>query len=346
VTWGGIGEIFNPGRRHMDEELARKRVEAKIPGDEGDPNRVDLEAGVVRITRPGASGHDRDTPSGPEPAWRDVVPPGLDLAALAARLTAVDGVVGVLLGGSRARGDHTDDSDVDLGIYYRTELDVAALNGMARDVAGPDAEVTERGEWGPWVDGGGWLVIDGVHVDWLYRDVDRVRAAWTRAHRGDYDWNRQIGHPLGVPDFAYVGELALGIVLTDPVGELGRLREAAGYPDALSAALVENLWEAEFLVTVAAKATSRGDAAYVAVCVSRALLLCAHAVHGRDRRWLANEKGAIAAAARLPHAPRGFEERAQALLGRLGGTPGELSASVAAAEVLVTEVRDRCREER
>jgi Family of unknown function (DUF6191) len=50
MTWGGIGEIFNPGERHASEELQRKRVEAKIPGREGDPNRVDLDSGVVHIT--------------------------------------------------------------------------------------------------------------------------------------------------------------------------------------------------------------------------------------------------------------------------------------------------------
>jgi tRNA(Arg) A34 adenosine deaminase TadA len=55
MTWGGIGEIFNPGERHANEELQRKRVEARIPGNEGDPNRVDLEAGVVHIQLPPGS---------------------------------------------------------------------------------------------------------------------------------------------------------------------------------------------------------------------------------------------------------------------------------------------------
>ena len=161
------------------------------------------------------------------------VPDGLDLTSLAGRLTAVEGVVGVVLGGSRARGEHTPDSDVDLGLYCQGDLDIAALAAIARDVAGPDAEVTERGGWGPWVDGGGWLVVGGVHVDWIYRDVDRVREAWARAHRGTYDWNVQAGHPLGVPDFAYVGELVLGVVLADPTDELTDLREAITYPDEL-----------------------------------------------------------------------------------------------------------------
>jgi Nucleotidyltransferase domain/Domain of unknown function (DUF4037) len=267
------------------------------------------------------------------------VPDGLDLTSLAGRLTAVDGVVGVVLGGSRARGDHTPDSDVDLGLYYRADLDIAALAAIARDVAGPDAEVTELGGWGPWVDGGGWLVVDGVHVDWIYRDVDRVREAWGRAHRGTYDWHVQVGHPLGVPDFAYVGELALAVVLTDSDGQLTDLRDAVTYPDALRTAVARNLWEADFLLQIAAKATSRSDAAYVALCLSRAMLLCAHALHAYDRRWLVNEKGAIASAGRLPCAPTDFERRVCVVLGSVGTSPAELAATIENATRIVEEVK-------
>jgi len=277
------------------------------------------------------------------------VPDGLDLDALAERLTSVDGVVGVVLGGSRARGEHVPESDVDLGIYYRDDLDIAALGALAREVAGPDAQVTKRGELGPWVDGGGWLVIggdkqagDGLHVDWIYRDVDRVRDAWARAHRGSYDWNSQTGHPLGVPDFGYVGELALAVVLADPTGELAELQNAITYPDALREALRRNLWEAEFLLQIAAKATSRGDSAYVALCLSRALLLCAHALHAHDGRWLVNEKGAVPAAGALPSAPTDFERRVTGLLGQLGKTPEDLRESIDVAEELVGDVRRAC----
>ncbi|HEU4997649.1 MAG TPA: nucleotidyltransferase domain-containing protein [Lapillicoccus sp.] len=262
-----------------------------------------------------------------------------DLDGLARRLTSVDGVVGVVLGGSRARGEHTPESDVDLGLYYRGDLDTAALGAIARDVAGPDAQVTERGEWGPWVDGGGWLVIDGVHVDWIYREVDRVRDAWARTHRGSYDWNAQAGHPLGVPDFAYVGELALAVVLADPTGELTELRDGLTYPDALRAALEHNLWEADFLLQIAAKAVARADTAYVALCLSRAMLLCAHSLHGFDRRWLVNEKGAIASAGRLPCAPADFERRVCDVLGQVGTSPDQLSGTIAKATGVVEDVK-------
>jgi predicted nucleotidyltransferase len=193
-----------------------------------------------------------------------VVTDGL-LRDLAAWLTQVPGVVGVLLGGSRARGDHMPDSDVDLGLYYRPPLDVAALAELAREVAGPQARVTQPGEWGPWVDGGGWLTIAGTAVDWIYRDLDRVWTAWQDAQRGRFRFHAQVGNPLGVPDFAYAGEVALGVVLADATGELASLqRRTSAYPRALADTLVQGLWEATFLIDIARKAVSRADTSYVA----------------------------------------------------------------------------------
>jgi Nucleotidyltransferase domain len=94
------------------------------------------------------------------------------LSELAGRIVGIHGIVAVLLGGTRARGEHRPESDVDLGLYYRPPLDIAALGALARDVGGPRAQVTAPGGWGPWVDGGGWLDIDGEDVDWIYRDAD------------------------------------------------------------------------------------------------------------------------------------------------------------------------------
>ena len=117
------------------------------------------------------------------------------------------------------------------------------------------------------------------------------------------------------------------------------------YPDALRAALARNLWEADFLLQIAAKATSRGDVAYIALCLSRAMLLCAHALHAHDQRWLVNEKGAVAGADSLPSAPTHFAERVNQILGRVGTTPTELAESLGTARQLVDEVKRTCEEE-
>jgi hypothetical protein len=63
MSWGGLVEMFNPGHRHLREEMDRKRVEAQIPGNEGDgTTRVDLENNVVRIAQPRAKERPDDAP--------------------------------------------------------------------------------------------------------------------------------------------------------------------------------------------------------------------------------------------------------------------------------------------
>ncbi|MFI6321156.1 nucleotidyltransferase domain-containing protein [Nonomuraea sp. NPDC050556] len=223
------------------------------------------------------------------------------------QLIEVPGVVAVALGGSRARGTHRPDSDVDLGIYYRGTLDTDAL----RELAGDGVEVTEPGGWGPWVNGGAWLTVDGTRVDWIFRDLDRVERVWADCQEGRYEVAVQAGHPLGFYSHAYAGEVAFCKILEDPSGELTALREETrAYPPALGEALVRGLWEADFCLRIAAKGD---DPAYRAGCLFKAVGVMCHALHGRDGAWLINEKGMVASAGRLPSAPDGFAVRAQAL---------------------------------
>jgi len=262
---------------------------------------------------------------------------------LSQRLVAIPGVVGMMLGGSRARGDHAADSDVDLGLYYRPPLDIAGLGKLAREVAGPQAKVTERGAWGPWVDGGAWLTIADTAVDWLYRDLDRVHVSCQNALQGRVDFHFQVGHPMGVLETSYAGEIALGVVLADPSGELLELqRHVATYPAALGDAFIARLWEAGFILDGLPKVASRGDTVYVAGCLFRVVELCAYALHGRAGRWLINEKGAVASAGRLSQAPAGFVDRANDVLAHLGTKSEDMAAAITTAARLFADVRDAC----
>ncbi|MGW0484396.1 nucleotidyltransferase domain-containing protein [Nonomuraea sp. NPDC003214] len=255
---------------------------------------------------------------------------------MAARLAEVPGVRGVMLGGSRARGEHGPGSDWDLGVYYRGELDLGAL----RALAGPGVEVAGPGGWGPWVNGGAWLTVGGVAVDWILRDLDRVERVWADCREGRYEVAIQAGHPLGFWSPCYPGEVALGQVLADPSGELARLRaEVAVYPEPLRRALTAGAWEAEFLTGIAAKSAARADGLHVALCLSRAFGVLAQALYAADRRWCLNEKGALAVAGTLPAAPEGFAGRVRAILGALGQDAEPLAAAVEEARALVAETR-------
>lgn len=262
---------------------------------------------------------------------------------IANRLARIGGVVGVCLGGSRARGTHGPDSDFDLGLYYRPPLDTAALRLLATELTGGAVEVTEPGGWGPWVDGGGWLVVEGTHIDWIYRDLDRVHRVWQQCQAGHFEVGTQAGHPLGVYSHAYAGEVALGRILTDPTGELtalqGQIRTS--YPQPLRESLVANArWEAPFTLSIARKGVTRGDTFYIAGCLFRVVGLLVHALHAEAGYWVLNEKGAVQAAGRLPTAPVNFSARAHALFGALGTTPDELTTAIDGADQLAADVLD------
>ncbi|MEU1091227.1 nucleotidyltransferase domain-containing protein [Streptomyces sp. NPDC005892] len=253
---------------------------------------------------------------------------------MADRLVLVPGVRAVALGGSRARGTHRPDSDWDLGLYYRGSPDLGALIALASEFQGTPAQVTGPGSWGPWVDGGGWLRIDGVAVDWILRDLDRVEAVWADCREGRYEVGVQPGHPLGFWSPCYPGEVALGRVLTDSHGELTDLQaQVRWYPEPLRRALADGAWEAEFLVDAAAKSAPAGDTLHVSLCLSRAFGILAQALHAHHRTWCLNEKGALAAAAALPHTPPGFAERVTSAL-RDGGP-----VAVETARGVVRDVR-------
>lgn len=258
------------------------------------------------------------------------------IESMAERLARVPGVRAVALGGSRARGTHRPDSDWDLGLYYRGEVDVSALAALAAEVTGGPVEVAGPGGWGPWVNGGAWLSLDGVPVDWILRDLDRVERVWADCLDGRYETGTQPGHPLGFWSPAYAGEVALCRVLADPAGELTALRERTRrYPEPLRRALVGAAWEAEFSVAAAAKSVGAGDTLHVSLCLSRAFGVLAQALHAHHRVWCLNEKGALAAAAALPGVPADFTARVSAALGGLD------AAAVADAGELVREVRAR-----
>jgi predicted nucleotidyltransferase len=257
---------------------------------------------------------------------------------MADELARVPGVVGVVLGGSRSRGTHLPTSDVDLGIYYSDGLDLDALRALAARCSTSPVEIGSPGSWGPWVDAGGWLTVDGTPVDWILRDLARVRKQWDRAQRGRYRFHAQAGHPLGFLDVSYAGEVASGRVLADPTGVLAPLRQQTlTYPPALADALISALWEAPFLVGCARKGIKRLDTAYVAICLARALMLTAHGFHARAGVWAINEKDLIPNVARLDLDSRGFSRRAADALSRLGTSEFLLARAIDAVADVVDD---------
>ena len=254
----------------------------------------------------------------------------IDLLPLANRIADVSGVVGVVLGGSRARGTADAHSDTDIGVYRRGPMDLSALREIAAEY--PGSTVAEPGEWGPWVDGGAWLATPGPKTDLLWRDLDRVSAVLAEARQGVVRCEQQVGHPLGFFSYAYLAELATSKVLVDRDGALASVLAALDpYPAELAAA-IEGAYgfEARFCVDNAVVPAMRGDRFSATGLLFRGLGCLVHVLHARAGVWLATEKNAIASAARLSCAPTDFAARVEHVLA---------TADVAAAQDLLTDCR-------
>src|SRR5918997_2575761 len=267
---------------------------------------------------------------------------------IAGRLGEIEGVVAVALGGSWARGEAHADSDVDLGIYYRPEhppriTDLRLLAQELDDRHPPDA-VTNFGEWGPWINGGGWLTIEGRRVDWLYRDLDLVELTFGECSAGRPSVYYQPGHPHGFHTHIYMGEIHYCRSLYDPDGALRALKNTTErYPARLKEAVIRRqLWEARFALDTCRKSAARGDAFYVAGCLFRCTACMVQALFALNQRYLINEKGAIEAADFLPLRPANFKETVNSVLARPGGHPEQLETSVERLENLVAAVERLC----
>lgn len=266
---------------------------------------------------------------------------------LAARLGTIPGLVAVVLGGSYARGDASPDSDIDLGLYYdpADPPALADLRALAAEIddQGRAEAVTPFGEWGPWINGGAWLVVQGQRVDWLYRDLTRVAQSFAECEAGQVRAYYQVGHPHAFYNHIYVGEAHLCQPLFERDGRLAALRaRTVPYPPALKAALIQGLWEAGFSLENARKPAARGDVAHVAGYLYRAVAMMTQALFAVNETYCINEKGALRVVATFARQPEDFAGRAAALLAQVGSTPEMLGAAVAAGAVLLAETQAVC----
>jgi predicted nucleotidyltransferase len=239
------------------------------------------------------------------------------LDQVADTLAALDGVLAVTLGGSRAQGTDRPDSDWDLAIYYRGHFDPQRL----RDVGWP-GQVTELGGWGGGVfNGGAWLTIDGRQVDVHYRDLDVVEQQLAEAQAGRFQVERLMFHLVGIPTYLVVAELALNRTLR---GTLPRPE----YPQRLRAEAPKAWWgwaSGTFDYAIRNHAGS-GRTTLAVGLAAQAAAASAHAVLAARGEWITNDKRLFLAAG----------------LDRLDPLLAEATADKAALTAKITAIRDQC----
>lgn len=248
-------------------------------------------------------------------------------------LQDVPNVAAIVLGGSRARGLARPDSDIDVGIYYReaSPFPVDQVRSVAETICTAESVpiVTAMYEWGPWVNGGAWIQTPVGKVDFLYRNLDQVRAVIEEGRQGvwrhDYDQQPPYGFRSGV----YFGEIFICVPLHDPDGEIARLKQSvAEYPQALKDCIVQkSLWGAEFSLAFSRTFGRSADIYNAVGCMTRVAQFLVHALFALNEEYFVSDKYASRILEQFALRPCDFTARLACVLSHPGGDPQELGRS-------------------
>ena len=197
-------------------------------------------------------------------------------------LSAIPGVVAVVLGGSRQLGCHDERSDWDIGLYYRDTFDITALAAHGT--------IHPPGSWGRVMNGGAWLRRGGLKVDVLLRNLEAVEQWTERAERGEFEVDALLGYLAGIPTYVLAAELSSCHVVHGDLPVIPfppRLAETAPPRWRFSRA---------FSLNSAHLHAQRGNVVGAVGHAARAVMEEAHAVLCERRQWVCNEKRLLSAA--------------------------------------------------
>ena len=249
-------------------------------------------------------------------------------------------ITGVVLGGSRATGTATEDSDIDIGIYYeKSSIDFEKLNAIAAQLDDAHREnlICREGEWGNWVNCGGWLIIDGFHVDLILRDTQRVKDCIVQTDNGVISPHYQTGHPHSYLNVMYRGELASSKILWSKTGDFTELKKHSEiYPDRLKTGLTSFfMFEAKFSCMLAKNYSKDNDVYYIIGHLFRSISALNQVLFAINRVYCLNEKKATLRIESFASVPTDYRNRANKILSL---TPENLMISFSELEQLCNEV--------
>ncbi|WP_437272770.1 nucleotidyltransferase domain-containing protein (plasmid) [Staphylococcus succinus] len=230
-------------------------------------------------------------------------------------ITGLPGVVGVVLGGSRAKGNHRPDSDIDIGIYYdetqgfnTDNIEKAALK--INDEKKDDL-ITSLGDWGEWINGGGWLLVNGYHVDLIFRDIKKVNEVIKDCLSGKVTIHYQTGHPHGFLNVMYMGELNICKILADPQNKLNELKNKTfPYPPKVKQSITQFFaFEASFSFMFIEDNINKNDISYIMGHLFRCISCLNQVIFAKNEIYCINEKKSVAMINEFPIKPKNYKNR-------------------------------------
>ncbi len=263
-------------------------------------------------------------------------------------LKTVKGIEAIVLGGSRAKGNYTAKSDIDIGVYYSdsSQIDLKELNRVATQLDDTHRSnlITDIGEWGPWINGGGWLCIDSLATDILFRDLNKVSAVIDDCLNKKITIDYQPGHPHGFINTIYAAETYYCKVLWDTNNRIANLKgKITPYPFSIKTGVINKfLWEAGFSHTIAYKGLLKDDISYVTGCIYRVISCLIQVIYALNETYIMNEKGSLANVDTFKIIPKDFKKKVEHIFYSLSDDTENMKNLLDELSETVKEVEGLC----
>lgn len=261
------------------------------------------------------------------------------LVRIADDLQKVEGVAAIVLGGSYAAGMASDQSDLDIGIYYHADkpFKTEDIKTVVEKYAISPAMVTDFYEWGPWVNGGAWMATEQGKVDFLYRNIHQMQQTIDKAQQGEWENHFEQQPPYGFSSVIYLAEVNICEPLYDPAGVLAAWKKAVSvYPPLLKETIVrQSLWSADFTLWQAAGFAEKQDVYNTVGCLARATKNIMAALFAVNERYPLGDKRVAAQLRDATKVPADLQQKVNTIL---CASPDTLPENVAALKALHHEV--------
>lgn len=241
------------------------------------------------------------------------------LDAIVADLKTINGMAAIVLGGSYCIGMANENSDLDIGLYYRegSPFSIDDVRTVVRKYSIEESPtLTEFYQWGQWVNGGAWINTAAGEVDLLYKNIDQIDSVIEKAKNGVWENDYAQQPPFGFSSIIFLAETHYCLPLYDPQNFISRLKEdVRTYPPSLKNSVAQqSLWSAEFTLWQADKFAKKGDVYNSAGCFTRATKNIVDAIFALNERYPIGDKYAIKMALQMTKCPVNLAQQIEDVL--------------------------------
>ncbi|AOY77706.1 hypothetical protein [Clostridium formicaceticum] len=185
-------------------------------------------------------------------------------------------------------------------------------------------------------------MIQGYHVDLIFRDVNRVSQVIDDCLRGSVSAHYHTGHPHAYLNVIYMGEIAICRILADPTNILAKLKsKTVPYPKSLQEMIIKYfIQETSFSLMFVEDNVEKDDVSYVSGCCFRTIACLNQVLFAKNQEYCINEKTAVVMIDSFDIKPREYKKRIDKIITLISSDKDKTREGVDMLYGLISETKN------